>query len=118
MAQDLGFYTITTAAISSNTTTTISTPANANHQKIYVKWVGIDVSVAGTTSTAKVNGSGGAVTVGLYATTAVGHQESYSGFDGRIYPGIELTQGESLQVVTTGGAAATLTVTVVFEVRG
>lgn len=120
MASALGRYTVTTAAITTATTTTIATPDTTNtpNAKIYVYWVGIDVSVAGTTSTAKVQANGGAPIVGLYATTAVGHQESYGAFSFKDYAGIELTVGKALEVVTAGGAQATLTVTVVYEVRG
>lgn len=120
MASALGKFTTTTASISSNTTTTIATPDTTNtpNAKIYVWWVGVDVSVAGTTSTAKVQSNGGGVIVASNATTAVGHLETFSSFPFKDYAGIELPVGKALEVVTAGGAAATLTVTVVYEVRG
>lgn len=121
MASALGRYTVTTAAITTGTTTTIATPDTTNtpNAKIYVLWIGIDVTVAGTTTTAKVQANGGQPICAVFLTTAIGHQESYAAFSFKDYSGIELAVGKALEVVTTtGGGAATLTVTAVYEVRG
>lgn len=120
MASALGRYTVTTAAITTATTTTIATPDTTNtpNAKIYVYWVGVDVTVAGTTSTAIIQSNGAVVRVGAYNTTAIGHQESYGAFSFKDYAGLELPVTKALEVVTAGGAQATLTVTVVYEVRG
>lgn len=112
----LGKNNGTSAAITTNATTTLVTPGA--RERVYVYWIGVDTSVAGTTSTAQVNDSTGAVQVGLYNTTAVGHQESFTEFGQRDYPGFALPVGAALQVVTAGGAAATLTVSFVYEIKG
>ena len=110
-----GKYTSTTASIAANTTTTVVTPAAG--ESVYVTWVGCDTSVAGTTSTAKVQSTGGAVIVALFNTTAVGHQEAYPALGQRDYPGIKLPEGVALEVVTAGGAAATETLTFTYEIK-
>jgi hypothetical protein len=112
----LGKYNGTTASIASNTTTTIATPAAT--ERIYVYWVGVDVTIAGTTSTADVGSSTGSLRVAAFNTTAVGHQESFTAQSQRDYPGFALPVGAALQVVTAGGAAATLTVSFIYEIKG
>jgi hypothetical protein len=112
----LGKYSGTSAAVSSNTTTTLVTPGAT--EQIYLYFLGVDTTVAGTTSTAKVQANGGAVIAGVFATTAVGHQESYPGQGQRDYPGLALGVGKALEVVTAGGAAATGTFTYIYEIKG
>jgi hypothetical protein len=112
----MGRFAVTSGAISSNTTTDLITPVAT--EAIYVFWVGVDVSVAGTTSTAQIKGQTTARTIGLFNTTAVGHQESFTGTGFKEFVGFPIPMGEKLQVVTAGGAAATLTVSVLYEIRG
>lgn len=114
----MGRFNTTSSVITTATTTDLITPAA--YESIYVLWLGIDVSVAGTTTTAQVKAQTTARTLGLFATTAVGHQESYFCLDrddtGR---GFFIPIGEKLQVTTiAGGGAATLTVTVIYDLRG
>lgn len=113
MAYERGKYTVTTASISSNTNTTIATPGTG--QSIYVWFVGVDVTTAGTTSTAAF--TDGTTPLIVFATTAVGHQEANTAFNQRDYPGMKLAPDTSLVLTTAGGAAATLRATVVFEVK-
>jgi hypothetical protein len=112
----LGRYSSTSASISSNTTTTLATPAAT--ERIYVYWVGVDTTVAGTTSSADVGSSTGSQRIGFFSTVALGHAEAYPAQGHRDYPGFALPVGAALQVVTAGGAAATLTVSVIYEIKG
>lgn len=108
---------ITSASINSATTTDLITPAS--YESIYVYWIGVDVSTAGTTTTAQVKAQTTSLTLGTYNTSALGHQESFFSNGDRNFPGFPIPVGEKLQVVTiAGGGAATLTVTVLYELIG
>jgi hypothetical protein len=112
----MGHFVVTSGTINTNATTDLITPAS--YESVYVYYVGIDVTAGGTTSSAKVKAQTTSLTLGHYLTTAVGHQESYFATSDKNYPGFQIPVGEKLQVVTAGAAAATLTVTVIYQVRG
>ena len=113
----MGRFASTSASITTNATTDLVTPAAT--EAVYVLWVGVDVSAAGTTSTAQIKAQTTARTLALFSTIAVGHQSDYFTLDGDgSVKGFPIPMGEKLQVVTAGSAAATLTVTVLYEIRG
>lgn len=107
-----------TFQISTNADTAIIA-APGNGDRIYVVFIGITVSVAGTTSRVRIeNGVGGDVILRAATTAAdsqVAQNYTLSGMLG--YPGYALAENTALNVNTSGGAAATIDVQVIWEVK-
>lgn len=103
-----------TAIIPAPSTTSVGAP-----ERIYVLFIGVSVSVAGTTSRVRIeNGVGGDVIFRMSTVTADAMASRDFGADRRKgTAGYQLDQSTALNVNTSGGAAATIDVTVVWEVR-
>lgn len=114
----LGFQTVTSASISTATTTDLITVGNA-FERIWVYWIGVDVQTAWTvTPTVDIRDNGSSpIRVGTFSTLAQGHQEAYPTMVDRNFMGLGLNVGQKLQAVTTGTPGA-LTITIMYEIRG
>ena len=109
----------TSASITTNTTTTLVSVGDTTFERIYVYFVGVDVQAGGTTSQVNIQDSAASpIRVGTFLTTAIGHQESLPQVSKKDFHGLPLTVGKNLVAVTTGGAAATLTITTIYEIKG
>lgn len=106
-----------TFQISTNTDTAVVAAPSAG-ERIYVKYIGIAVSVAGTSSRLRVeNGAGGDVLLRAATTSADGMVErTFDTGDLRL-PGYPLTVATALNVNTSGTGAATVDVVVIWEVK-
>ena len=107
-----------TGTISTNTDTTVGA-APGTGQRIYVLWMTLTVSVAGTSSRAVVtDGVGGAALARLATATADAMLNvNYSSDDGN-FPGRPLTENTALVITTSGTGAATLNYDIAYEVKG
>lgn len=105
-------------SVASNTDTTLA-PAPGLGQRIEVLWFTLTVSVAGTTSRARLeDGVGGAVLGRLATATADAILNiNYAGPD-QHSSGRKLTENTALNLNTSGAAAATLNYDVLYRVRG
>lgn len=113
----LGTFTAA-GSVASNTDTSIAAAPGVG-QRIYVKWLTLMVSVAGTTSRLFVSdGAAGSVMARMATTTADAMVNiNYTTAD-RTFPGRALTENTALNLNTTGGAAATVNYEVCYEVKG
>lgn len=103
--------------ISTNTDTAIIA-APGSGERIYVKYLKISVSVAGTSSRARVeNGVGGDVILRAATTSADSAVEGYFATQDRTRNGYALNENTALNVNTSGTGAATIDVMVEWEVR-
>jgi hypothetical protein len=104
--------------ISTNTDTAIIAAPGAR-ERIYVLWITLTTSVAGTTSRLVVeNGANGAVLLRFPTVTADAILNiNYSTADKR-FPGNALDVNTALNIETSGGAAATVNYEVGYEVKG
>jgi hypothetical protein len=103
--------------ISSNTDTAVIA-APGTGERIYILWLTIDVSVAGTTSRLRVEDGVGGGVIGRLATTtadAILGINYATGF--RDWPGRPLTENTALNINTSGGAAATVNYDIGYEVK-
>lgn len=116
-----GIFTKTLTISANADTTLVAAPTTSGFgapERIYVQYLKIEVSVAGTTSRAYVSdGVSGAVLMRAATTSADAIVESYYAMESRNYPGWALSEATLLNVNTTGGAAATIEVTVIYEVK-
>lgn len=107
-----------TGTISTNTDTTIGA-APGTGQRIYVLWMTVTVSAAGTTSRAVVtDGVGGAPLARLATATADAILNINYSSDNRSFPGRPLTENTALVITTSGAGAATINYDVAYEVKG
>jgi hypothetical protein len=114
----LGRQVITSASISSATTTTLVSVSDTTFERIYVYWVGVDTTVAGTTWLLDIKDSGASpIRVALHNASALGHLETYCTFDLKGFEGLPITLGKNLTCVSTGTPGAS-TITVCYEIRG
>lgn len=113
MAQ--GRFTYASASLNANGDTTVVTPGT--NERVYVYFVGVDVTVVGTTSSTQFKAGTSGTVVGHFITTALGHQGENFATGIKDYPGFALPQGEALVVTKAGGAAATERVSVIYEVK-
>lgn len=109
-----GYYSKNSGSISTNKTTTLATPASTG--RVYAYVVGVDVTTAGTTSTATFKDGNGNV-LAVFDTTKLGHQSASFVTNDEKYPGYGCDEGFVLEVVTAGGAAATLTAFAIVKVN-
>lgn len=108
-----------TFQISTNTDTlVIPAPSASPMEAVYVFFVGISVSAAGTTSRVKVeNGAGGDVIFRMATTGADTYNSTNFATGLSAYSGYRLADATGLNVNTSGAAAATIDVQVIWEVR-
>lgn len=106
-----------TFQITSNTDTAV-VPAPGAGQRIYVYYIGVSVSVAGTSSRLRVeNGAGGDVIFRAATTGADSFNHANFSTANSQYSGYALAENTALNVNTSGTAAATVDVQVIWEVR-
>jgi hypothetical protein len=110
-----GIYT-KRGSTAANGNVTVDTPA-AN-EAIYVIYLTITVSVAGTTSRVVVtDAAAGAALARMATVTADAILNLNYSTVRRDYPGNKLTTGNALVITTSGGAAATIDYDVTYEIR-
>ncbi len=118
MARGIGNKT--TAAITTNTTTQIIAPPAAG-ETVYISFLSVDVTTAGTAWIATLQPTTTVAAFNfVFALVAQGHQESYlspSQSVGARYPGFALPVGEGLQAVTSGTTPGSMTVTAIYEIK-
>ena len=114
-----GFY-IARGNISTNTETQVVTPqgtAERPEKGIYVLWITLGVTTAGTTSRVKIEAGtagSGVIIAGLATTTAdailnLNYTTTYRDYPGNFMTGININ--------TSGGAAATIYYEIAYQVK-
>lgn len=112
-----GLYTTAGAAITTNTDTEVIAAPGAG-KRIYLIHVAVNVSVAGNASLVRLEEGAGGATIAAGSTAALGTALERAFTSGRLdYPGYALPENTALNAETTGTAAATLNVAVVYQVR-
>lgn len=112
-----GKFSVASAAISSKTTTNLISAPNAG-ERIYVKYLSVDVGTAGSAMTGTFQPT--TTTAGchfVFDISALGHQEAYPSMNDPNYPGFALPEGEGLDFVTAGTTAGSVVAHVIYEVR-
>jgi hypothetical protein len=101
----------------SNTDITVAAAPGAG-DRIYVLWITVTVSVAGTTSRAVItDGVSGSVLGRLSTVTADAMLNINYSTDQKSFSGRPLTENTALVITTSGGAAATINYDVCYMVR-
>lgn len=112
-----GLYSVASAAITTNTDTEIIA-APGEGKRIYIIHAAVNVSVVGTSSLVRLESGAGGATIAAGDTTTLGTALERTFAAGRKdYPGYAMAENTALSAETTGTGAATLNVTVIYEVK-
>jgi hypothetical protein len=111
-----GFFQSTTT-ISTNTDTAVIAAPGAGEQ-IYLHYISVSVSVAGTSSRLVAEkGANGTALFRMATATADGFADANYSTGRKNFPGLALGVNTALNIETSGTAAATVEVTVIYEVK-